>query len=65
MWVGTLNWIDVRINAILKGWPEFSRLKRWAWRVWCMSEVHPEDEAGDDAEGDGEEGLLNHGESSG
>jgi hypothetical protein len=30
-----------------------------------MSEVHPEDEAGDDADGDGEEGLLNHGVSSG
>lgn len=34
--MGTLNWIDVRISAILKGWPAFSSEHKWAWRVWLI-----------------------------
>ena len=52
--MGTLNWIEVRMTAIRKGWPAFSRLRRWDWRVWCMLEVHPKDKASDDTDGDRE-----------
>jgi hypothetical protein len=42
------------MTAIRKGWPAFSRLRRWDWRVWCMLEVHPKDKASDDTDGDRE-----------